>query len=782
MKKLFFILICFVLLLSLTACSPLPLPLSDDGRGIIFENHDKVKIANAVLDIDFNSVDFANITATYNMKNITSESLSIDALFLYPLQYGTAKEIKIMRNGVELDYNVEYFGNSMLEINYNGDWETILNQYNYSSTPFGDGGGFVEYTLYDIDEGFEFNPNDYFFAENFDYNQNDTKLELVYNASEGKIITRQALDLDEHEHTEVKIDNIYDYLEDYYKSKGHYDLLATTISKFVLYDIEKKEDGFFYYNCIDDVSTQWGLKWEDVSQTFGDGSGFFEYTFEDIDEELSFSPDDYYFSINLHRERMQGYDKLMPRYENLGIIITRQELDLYDYVSKVEIDNIYDYLEDYYKSRSYNDFYATELRNSILYNVQTSKSLFSDLNYHHNNYQYHYDGPYNYSFIAGILYNVDFAPNEEVQLIMQYDHKLGSNNQNSLQIFKYFFTPDKYWMDNAEIEINLHLNKVYPKLEFSSLDFEKINKLTYRYVSNQMPNNELVIKAGYPWFKSVMSNPVWFFLIIIIAFILIIIKIVIIIVVVTIKKNKKFVNINDQIESKKFQFLPLLIIAGFLTLTLLRVFLYSQIQVIDITLSMLARRFMYSGYVVVLLLPIAVIAGIGILKSHNGNFHKGLISVLAILSAICFAIFGMIFQSSGSSITQIVSVNLPSFYYRLGKNLHMIIAIFLTAFAFAVIKPRIASSPNWFYVLTILASISILILSRIDIVCLPAIIKTTEFQSEHATKSNIEILQIIGERMYGENYSLLLSFINSIFRAALPFALYAYAKPQNDEE
>lgn len=786
MRKLLLISIVLILLSSLMivtaahANSGPPIP-SEDGRGIIFEKHDKVKIINEILDIEFLEQQTAKVTATYNMKNISGESLSVDNMFLYPMANEIAKEVKVLRNGVELDFDIEYFGNSRDNIDLNDDWETILSRNSYNSRPFGDGGGFVEYSFINIDEEFWFAPEDFCFAENFNHNADGYLIPAPYE-SQGKIITRQAPEFNDYEYTSAPIEDIYDYLEDYYKKKGHYDLLAATLSKYALYNADRNKQAreefeFLYFNSLNDYTyISSNLDWERLSHTLGDGSGFYEYTLLNVEEGFSFIPNDYYFTDDFQHEKIEGHDNLTP-YGSEGKIITRQALELngYDY-DVIEIENIYDYLENSCKTRFGNNI-GTAVKNSIIYNIQKNNLEYNSLFFNGLDTRYLENHYYDGYIIGAIEYSVDFAPDEEVQLVVKYDYKLGGNFYKSSQTFRYYLTPAKYWQDFGKIEINLHLNKEYPKLTSSSLEFEKIDKLNYRYIADNLPEKELYIQASYPWFKSVMNNPYIRILSIFMAVVLFIIAIVIIIVVAVIKKNKKIIKPEDQIISKRFQLVPFLIVLLFLLVSPFRAFMYGQD--IENRFVMLGRQIENGQYVAALLFSIAAIVFVGIItKKGSGNFLKGLLSVFAILSSICFALLGLIFHNSSIIIDELFTIVSIKKMILFGRLVHLLIAVFLIAFVAAVNRVNRKPPRTWFYVLTILASISIFILFRMDIVCLPIALKSAEYQYANSIREYIIVLQLIGERCYGEYYSLLFDFIVSIISAALPYAFYAYAYPR----
>lgn len=140
--------------------------------------------------------------------------------------------------------------------------------------------------------------------------------------------------------------------------------------------------------------------------------------------------------------------------------------------------------------------------------------------------------------VAAILYTVDFAANEQLTLTVAYDYSLGLSSSRNSQHFRYYLTPAKYCQDFGSIEINLHLDKQYPKLAQTSLDFDKIDRLNYQYKADTLPPKELTITASYTNTKNTMRSAMY-----ILAFlwpiIVPLVLLVIIIVVVAVCKRKK---------------------------------------------------------------------------------------------------------------------------------------------------------------------------------------------------------------------------------------------------
>lgn len=417
MKKYFLIVFIFVCIISIssgaTAYANSAAPIrAEDGRGIIFEKHDKVKILSETLDVDFSDLLYAKVTAKYQMKNITDESISVKNMFLYPIGGMVSKEVKISRNDTELAYDVEYFGNNMNDIDFNDDWEKILSKNAYNNTPLGDGSGFVEYTVKNNnnDITIEFIPEDYYFTDYFRCQRGNgvDTLSLSKYTSEARLIFRQEIAFGGFEYSVSEIDDIYEYLQDYYDNKYEDRLMAQTAYKSILYGVEKNPDEVPWHQSL-----------------FG--------------------------------------------------------------------------------------------------------NVLSDDTFEHSN-----------SYLVGaLLYDVEFSPNEQLELTVEYNQGLGTNSAGYIRHFKYYLTPAKYWQDFGKIEINLRLNEDYPRLERSSLQFKKIDKLNYQYISDKLPNEELAVTVSKPKFSIFMQNAVYFLMYLWPFVIILLLIIILSVIILVIKKKKK---------------------------------------------------------------------------------------------------------------------------------------------------------------------------------------------------------------------------------------------------
>lgn len=142
------------------------------------------------------------------------------------------------------------------------------------------------------------------------------------------------------------------------------------------------------------------------------------------------------------------------------------------------------------------------------------------------------------AIVGAILYTVAFQAEEELNLTVTYDYSVGLSSGRTSQNFRYYLTPAKYWQDFGSIEINLHLDKQYPKLAQTSLDFKKVDRLNYQYKSDTLPQTELILTASYTAAK-IASQSVPYIIMFFWPFIIPVLLLIIIIIVVAVCKKKK---------------------------------------------------------------------------------------------------------------------------------------------------------------------------------------------------------------------------------------------------
>ncbi|MEG2836357.1 hypothetical protein [Anaerorhabdus sp.] len=96
---------------------------SDVGTSITFENNDDLSVVNEVLDITVKG-DQANIIATYKMRNMTSNIISTQSMFLSPNVENA--NVQVSQNNIPVEFTVEHYAlNYTTEIDTN-DWQYVV--------------------------------------------------------------------------------------------------------------------------------------------------------------------------------------------------------------------------------------------------------------------------------------------------------------------------------------------------------------------------------------------------------------------------------------------------------------------------------------------------------------------------------------------------------------------------------------------------------------------------------------------------------------------------------
>ena len=109
-----------------------------------------------------------------------------------------------------------------------------------------------------------------------------------------------------------------------------------------------------------------------------------------------------------------------------------------------------------------------------------------------------------------ITFEMDFAPNEEYDVVVSYTYRLGGYPDYEFNAkagrIEYFLAPAAMWRDFENLTINLYLDEDMPIISSSSLEFEKIDTRTYRYVSDTLPEENLEIVIDENWYQNVFST------------------------------------------------------------------------------------------------------------------------------------------------------------------------------------------------------------------------------------------------------------------------------------
>ncbi len=109
-----------------------------------------------------------------------------------------------------------------------------------------------------------------------------------------------------------------------------------------------------------------------------------------------------------------------------------------------------------------------------------------------------------------VTFTLDFAPGEAYDVVVSYTYGLGGyphldfNAKNGL--LEYYLAPAAMWKDFQNLSINLTLAEDMPKLVDSSVDFEKVGPRQYRFVSDTLPEENLVIRIDENWVQNIAST------------------------------------------------------------------------------------------------------------------------------------------------------------------------------------------------------------------------------------------------------------------------------------
>lgn len=109
-----------------------------------------------------------------------------------------------------------------------------------------------------------------------------------------------------------------------------------------------------------------------------------------------------------------------------------------------------------------------------------------------------------------IIFEMDFEPNEEYDVIVSYRYRLGGypdydfNVKNG--VIKYYLAPAAMWKDFSNLTINLYLDEDMPVVARSNLKFEKVGTRTYQYISDKLPKENLEIVIDENWWQTIFST------------------------------------------------------------------------------------------------------------------------------------------------------------------------------------------------------------------------------------------------------------------------------------
>ena len=109
-----------------------------------------------------------------------------------------------------------------------------------------------------------------------------------------------------------------------------------------------------------------------------------------------------------------------------------------------------------------------------------------------------------------ITFDMDFAPNEEYDVIVSYRYRLGGYPDYDFNakkgVIKYYLAPAAMWKDFSNLIINLYLDKDMPVVTSSNLKFERLGTRTYQYISDTLPEENLEIVIDENWWQNIFST------------------------------------------------------------------------------------------------------------------------------------------------------------------------------------------------------------------------------------------------------------------------------------
>ncbi len=112
--------------------------------------------------------------------------------------------------------------------------------------------------------------------------------------------------------------------------------------------------------------------------------------------------------------------------------------------------------------------------------------------------------------IDAISFDLTFGPLEECRVSVSYTYALGGYPDYDFNAkrgeIEYLLTPAAMWKDFENLKIYLTLDEDMPKLVYSNLEFEKTGKRTYEYVSDTLPEDDLVIRIDENAFQNMFST------------------------------------------------------------------------------------------------------------------------------------------------------------------------------------------------------------------------------------------------------------------------------------
>ena len=112
--------------------------------------------------------------------------------------------------------------------------------------------------------------------------------------------------------------------------------------------------------------------------------------------------------------------------------------------------------------------------------------------------------------VDAVSFTLDFAPGETREIAVSYTYRLGGYPDYDFDVkygrIEYYLAPAALWKDFRDLTINLYLDEGMPVIRDSSVEFEKVGTRTYRYVSDTLPEGNLIITIDESRFQEIFSS------------------------------------------------------------------------------------------------------------------------------------------------------------------------------------------------------------------------------------------------------------------------------------
>ena len=112
--------------------------------------------------------------------------------------------------------------------------------------------------------------------------------------------------------------------------------------------------------------------------------------------------------------------------------------------------------------------------------------------------------------VDAVSFTLDFAPGETREIAVSYTYRLGGYPDYDFDVkygrIEYYLAPAALWKDFQNLTINLYLDEGMPVIRDSSVAFEEVGTRTYQYVSDTLPEGNLIITIDESRFQEIFSS------------------------------------------------------------------------------------------------------------------------------------------------------------------------------------------------------------------------------------------------------------------------------------